>query len=121
MLQSGRRSYQKLSDQAAPPPDRTRGWSREEQRSRRRKREQKQTVFQGEKCEIKDRNPAESPPQRESLRHDKAKPEGQGVETLESRNKIVVSKDTSALSLRNRAAATDDNSNRGFYPLGNSY
>lgn len=70
-------SYQKLSDQAATPPDRNQSRSREEQRSR-RKGEQKQTGFH-EKYEIEDRNPAGSPPQWESLRQDKAKPEGQEV------------------------------------------
>lgn len=56
------RSYQRVSDQAAAPPDRNQSRSQEEQRSR-RKGEQKQTGFHEEKYEIIDGSPAESPPQ----------------------------------------------------------
>lgn len=72
LLQGVEVSYQKLFDQVAAPPDRIQ--SQEEQRSR-RKGEQKQTGFREEKHEITDRNPAESPPQWESLRQGEAKPE----------------------------------------------
>lgn len=58
----GGRSYQKLSDRVAAPPDRIQSRSQEEQRCRRRRKgEQKQTGFREEKYEITDRNPAESP------------------------------------------------------------
>lgn len=77
------RSYQRLCEQAAAPPDRiqSQSQSQEDQKSRRKRRkgEQKQTGFRERWREITDRNPAESPLQRERLRQDEAKPEEQQV------------------------------------------